>query len=328
MLREYRENDIDRIMQIWRDGNYKAHNFIPNKYWSDNYSRVQNEYLRKSETWVYEENEEIQGFISIMQDGYIGAIFVVPNAQRDGIGTLLINNAKLHYDKLYLNVYEKNVGATLFYKAMEFKKTKSQIDEATQEKEYIMEWNKYDVEKVSFIYFDNSINEDVIGKFAEDDLIDINCMHIYNVNPVKEINNIDLSGIIDKTPAGMIVKDHIALIAAFSKAIIKDNAVIYINNTYNYDMIEDMLKDYIRVKKLNVLIVIQKPFLIEGIKKIKQCEILEQKYKMYPMYKCDYDQQGAKLSFKDAFSKRDEECLKEIKEICKKFNGLARNTLK
>ena len=52
MLREFKEADIDKIMQIWRDGNFKAHNFIPNKYWSDNYIRVQNEYLRKSNTWV------------------------------------------------------------------------------------------------------------------------------------------------------------------------------------------------------------------------------------------------------------------------------------
>ena len=140
MLREFKEADIDKIMQIWRDGNFKAHNFIPNKYWSDNYIRVQNEYLRKSNTWVYTENEEIQAFISVMDDGYIGALFVIPKIQRDGIGTMLVNHVKEKYDKLYLNVYEKNVPATMFYKAMGFRKIRVQIDEATQEKEYIMEW--------------------------------------------------------------------------------------------------------------------------------------------------------------------------------------------
>ena len=42
---------------------------------------------------------------------------------------------------------------------------------------------------------------------------------------------------------------------------------------------------------------------------------------MFPIYKCNYDQKGEKLSFKEAFYKRDEECLKEIKEICKNFNN-------
>lgn len=86
-------------------------------------------------------------------------------------------------------------------------------------------------------------------------------------------------------------------------------------------MIEEILKEFIKVKRIELLVVIQKPFLIEGNKKIKQSELLEQKYKMFPIYKCNYDQKGEKLSFKEAFYKRDEECLKEIKEICKNFNN-------
>ena len=132
MLREFKESDIDNIMKIWRDGNFRTHNFIPNKYFSDNYVRVQNEYLKKSDTWVYTENDEILAFISIMSDGYIGAIFIEPKIQREGIGTILINKAKTIYNRLYLNVYEKNVGATMFFKSMEFKKVKAGIDEATR----------------------------------------------------------------------------------------------------------------------------------------------------------------------------------------------------
>lgn len=325
MLREFRESDIDKIMQIWRDGNFKAHNFIPNKYWSDNYVRVQNEYLKKSNTWVYTENEEIQAFISIMDDGYIGALFVVPEIQRDGIGTMLVNHCKNMYERLYLNVYEKNVGATMFYKAMGFKKIKVQIDEATQEKEYIMEWGKSNKEKVSIVYFDNSYQEELVKKYLNDEILDLNCIQVYSKNQVEGINNIDIRPLLVKTPSGMRVKDHIALIAAFSKAFRNKRAVLYINNANDYDMLEMLLKDFIKVKKISLLVVLQKPFLIEGNKKIKQSEILEQKYKMFPIYKCNYDQKGEKLSFKDAFYKRDEECLKEIKEICKNFNDFKNN---
>ena len=321
MLREFKEADIDKIMQIWRDGNFKAHNFIPNKYWSDNYIRVQNEYLRKSNTWVYTENEEIQAFISVMDDGYIGALFVIPKIQRDGIGTMLVNHVKEKYDKLYLNVYEKNVPATMFYKAMGFRKIRVQIDEATQEKEYIMEWNKSDKERVSVVYFDNSIREEVIKKYINDDIMELSNMQIYTSEQVEKINNIDIKPLLTVSPFGIKVKDHIALIAAFSKAFRNKKAVLYINNNNNYDMIEEILKEFIKVKRIELLVVIQKPFLIEGNKKIKQSELLEQKYKMFPIYKCNYDQKGEKLSFKESFYKRDEECLKEIKEICKNFNN-------
>ena len=40
----------------------------------------------------------------------------------------------------------------MFFRAMGFKKVKSQVNESTSENEYVMEWNKSDGEKVSFIY--------------------------------------------------------------------------------------------------------------------------------------------------------------------------------
>ena len=52
----------------------------------------------------------------------------------------LINKLKENHSKLILNVYEKNVNATLFYIALGFVNTKIQVDEKTNEKEYIMVW--------------------------------------------------------------------------------------------------------------------------------------------------------------------------------------------
>ena len=151
------------------------------------------------------------------------------------------------------------------------------------ENEYIMEWSTSDKEKVSVVYFDNTLNEDVIQKYVNDEVMCLTSMQIYSQTVPKKIDNIDLRNIIVKVPAGMFVKDHIALIAALSKAFRYKNAVLYLNNTYNYEMIEEILKDFIKVKKINLFVVIQKPFLIEGGKKIKQSNILQDKYKMYPM---------------------------------------------
>ncbi len=142
MIRKFREEDTVKVMTIWTKGNFKAHDFIDKDYWLLNFNKVKDEYLKKSDTYVYIEKEEIKGFISILGDGYIGAIFVRIDSLRQGIGRKLINYVKEKYDKLTLNVYEKNMDAILFYVALGFVNTKIQVDEETGEKEYVMEWKE------------------------------------------------------------------------------------------------------------------------------------------------------------------------------------------
>ncbi len=137
-----KEKEIDEIMAIWARGNIKNHGFIDKDYWLENYNIVKNEYLPNSVTYVYEKNNEIQGFISIMSDGYIGALFVDEKYKRNGIGRKLINYSKNLYDNLTLKVYEKNINAILFYVAMGFKNINISIDESTNEIEYTMQWRK------------------------------------------------------------------------------------------------------------------------------------------------------------------------------------------
>lgn len=140
MIRKFREEDTTRIMTIWTKGNFKAHDFIEKDYWLLNFNRVKDEYLKQSETYVYTEEEEIKGFISLLEGEYIGALFVSLDSQRQGIGRKLVNYVKDKYNKLTLQVYEKNIDATLFYVSLGFTNVKIQIDEATGEKEYVMEW--------------------------------------------------------------------------------------------------------------------------------------------------------------------------------------------
>lgn len=144
MIRKFREEDLTKVMTIWTKGNFEAHPFIDKDYWLLNYNKVKDEYLKKAETYVYTENDEVKGFISILNNEYIGALFVKKEYQRQGIGRKLINfvKEKEKYDKLILHVYEKNINAILFYTALGFKNKKIQIDEKTNEKEYVMEWRK------------------------------------------------------------------------------------------------------------------------------------------------------------------------------------------
>lgn len=142
MIRKLQQEDITKVMTIWTKGNFTAHDFIEKDYWLENFNKVKNFYLPNSDTYVYIENEEIKGFISIAENNHIGALFVKQQYQRKGIGRKLINYCKEKYNSLDLNVYDKNGNAIAFYMAMGFKNIGVQIDESTAEKEYIMEWKK------------------------------------------------------------------------------------------------------------------------------------------------------------------------------------------
>ena len=37
MIRKFKEEDINSIMEIWLNENIKAHNLIPEEYWKNNY---------------------------------------------------------------------------------------------------------------------------------------------------------------------------------------------------------------------------------------------------------------------------------------------------
>ncbi len=142
MIRKFREEDTVKVMTIWTKGNFEAHSFIDKDYWLLNFNKVKDEYLKESETYVYVENDTIKGFISLLNNNFIGALFVRKEYRRQGIGRKLINFVKDKYDRLELQVYEKNVDAMLFYASLGFVNKKIQIDEDTNEKEYVMEWSK------------------------------------------------------------------------------------------------------------------------------------------------------------------------------------------
>ena len=138
MIRQLQNKDIDKIMGIWLESTIYAHKFISKEYWNENYNIVKDVYIPMSKTFVYEDNDDIRGFISIINNDFIGALFVEKNYQSQGIGKSLIDYAKNLYDNLSLAVYKENEKALEFYKKMEFKIISENINEDTNCVEYIM----------------------------------------------------------------------------------------------------------------------------------------------------------------------------------------------
>ena len=140
MIRELRKVDINKVAEIWLDTNIKTHYFISAQYWKRNFGLVK-ELLLQATVYVYEDKQEIQGFIGLSNE-YIEGIFVSAEMQSQGIGKILLNYVKGKRNKLILNVYQKNTRAISFYQREGFEIQYSGLDEATGEKDYVMAWQQ------------------------------------------------------------------------------------------------------------------------------------------------------------------------------------------
>lgn len=139
MIRKLKNIDIDKLMDIWLESTVRAHSFISREYWESNYKVVKDVYMPISDTFVYEEDGEIRGFISIINNEFIGALFVDVKFQGMGIGSKLIDYSIEKYKKLNLAVYKENPKSVEFYTRKGFKIIEEGLNEDSGYTEYIME---------------------------------------------------------------------------------------------------------------------------------------------------------------------------------------------
>lgn len=131
--------ELDQIMTIWFNGNLVGHPFINRQYWLDNWDYVRNE-LPKAEIVVAQVNDQIQGFVGVM-DNYIAGIFVASNYRHQGLGQQLLDYIKQDHQNLTLNVYELNQVAVHFYQRQNFQVMNKELDTATNQVELTMSWS-------------------------------------------------------------------------------------------------------------------------------------------------------------------------------------------
>ena len=140
MIRKFEKEDINAVMEIWKNENIRAHNFISKEYWKDNYEYVK-DILPKADIYVYILYEKIVGFVGVNKN-YIEGIFIDINNQHSGIGTSLLDKIKENKDNLTLSVYKKNENAISFYEKNNFIIASENIDKNTNEIEYTMTWKR------------------------------------------------------------------------------------------------------------------------------------------------------------------------------------------
>lgn len=134
-------NKLEEVMKIWLETNIGAHDFICKEYWIKNYDLVR-ELLKEADVYIFEEDDVVKGFIGVVENNYIGGIFVKKDHQRDGVGQKLIDYCKAKYHYLTLNVFIKNQRAINFYNKNGFVVLEELINEDTKEREYLMSFEQ------------------------------------------------------------------------------------------------------------------------------------------------------------------------------------------
>ena len=140
IVREFNQADIDQIIEIWLEASIKVHDFMDSEFWKSKVNDMREIYIPSAETYVFEEEDELKGFVSLSGDT-LAALFVSPRWQGEGIGKQLILKSKAIRDRLTLTVYRENRRSIEFYRKCGFKIIREQIDDHTGHSELLMEFS-------------------------------------------------------------------------------------------------------------------------------------------------------------------------------------------
>ncbi|MEH2922147.1 N-acetyltransferase [Samsonia erythrinae] len=140
MIRPYRSRDLAPLMHLWLKSTILAHPFIREDYWRESEAEVRDVYIPRSQTWVYEEQKRLIGFISVLEKRFIGALFVEQAYYGKQIGKALIQHVQVQFPLLSLEVYQQNTRACRFYHKQGFVAVEENLNQDTQATTLIMQW--------------------------------------------------------------------------------------------------------------------------------------------------------------------------------------------
>jgi putative acetyltransferase len=139
LIRNYRKTDLEEMVRIWYEASVTAHSFIPASFWALQKGTMKEKYLPLAENFIFEENGQLAGFISLVGER-VCALFVAPEMQGRGIGGALLEYAKALKGRLSLKVYRENKHALRFYKKSGFVAAGEEVDEFTGCVQVLMKW--------------------------------------------------------------------------------------------------------------------------------------------------------------------------------------------
>lgn len=143
MIRAYKETDLDNLMNIWQQASALAHPFLDVSFVENITKAMREIYIPNpdAKTYVYEKNDKIFGFISMLENEVAG-LFVSPKYHSKGIGSALVNSVKDNHINLEVEVFKNNKIGRAFYDKYGFKKTKEFLFEPANQVVLRMRFSK------------------------------------------------------------------------------------------------------------------------------------------------------------------------------------------
>ena len=74
MIRRFEEKDIDELLDAWYSASQIAHPFLDEDFFEQERNNIARLHIPNAETWVYEQDNRVVGFISLIGNE-VGAIF-------------------------------------------------------------------------------------------------------------------------------------------------------------------------------------------------------------------------------------------------------------
>lgn len=141
MIRLAKPTDTSAIMLLWLQSTLAAHPFIEASYWFESAAMVREEFLPQAITWVScDAVGNIEGFTSVLNKQFIGALFVKENRYGQGVAQQLMQHVKRHFPLLLLEVYQQNHRAVAFYRKEGFLVVNDTIHPGTSLPTWVLRW--------------------------------------------------------------------------------------------------------------------------------------------------------------------------------------------
>jgi putative acetyltransferase len=113
-IRKYTKSDQEELLSSWENASKLAHPFLTNDLLESTRKNIPVVLLPKADTWVYEREGVVVGFISLIGNE-VAALFVQPAFHGAGAGRALVDKARELHGDLEVEVFEVNSISLQFY---------------------------------------------------------------------------------------------------------------------------------------------------------------------------------------------------------------------
>ena len=138
MIRPYAAPDLEDLLDTWEASSRLAHPFLEDTFVAGERRNLEELYLPNTETWVWEHDGRVVGFIALIDsasDGItrteIGGLFVAPGHIGKGFGRALVDHAAASRETLDVEVFEANALGRAFYARYGFRQVARSVHEPT-----------------------------------------------------------------------------------------------------------------------------------------------------------------------------------------------------